>query len=139
MTKVNLKVEHENKIKPNDKHFTELYLILLMTQGIMKNPRQTDLYKKGYITERGEIKRMPKTQKEWDEFSLLEAFFIKMRYMLAPRMSELNEFRKLGSSDFITKYADRIKLNGVSSDFKMKMTNELLNNLLNIDKDRTIL
>ena len=58
MPKYNLILNRDNKIKPNDTHFTELYLIMLFMEGIMKKPSSTDLYKKGYIDNKGNIKKI---------------------------------------------------------------------------------
>lgn len=135
MPKYNLKIDRDNKIRPNDKHFTELYLIMLFMEGIMKEPRSTDLYKKGFIDEKGNIKRMPKTDREWQQFSLLEAFFIKIRSLLNPRLSNLSDFKKLGFGDFLSRYSDRIKLQGVNPDFKMKLTTEIMNKMFNLSPD----
>ncbi len=134
--KANLKVEHDNVIKPNSTHFKELYLVMLFVQGIMKNPRSTDLYKNGFIDEKGDIKRMPRTQREWDKFSILDAFFIKIRYLLSSKLSELNPFNKIGTNSFL-RNLDRVKLFGVNADHNMKLTNQLLNKFLNIRKDQT--
>lgn len=131
--KAKLRIERDNIIKPNDNHFKELYLIYLFVQGIMKNPRTTNIYRKGYINEKGDILRMPETQKEWDNFSLLEAFFIKIRYLLSPRLSEFTKFNKLGIDNYMS--MDKVKLFGVSNDYKMKLMNELFNDFLNINKD----
>ena len=135
MPKYNLVLNRDNKIRPNDTHFTELYLIMLFMEGIMKEPRSTDLYKKGFIDEKGNIKRMPKTDREWQQFSLLEAFFIKIRSLLNPRLANLADFKKLGFGDFLSRYSDRIKLQGVNPDFKMKLTTEIMNKMFNLSPD----
>mgnify|MGYP000079563502 CR=1 FL=1 len=104
------------------------------------NPMIAGKPKKGnyYIDEKGNIKKMPKTEREWQQFSLLEAFFIKMRNLLNPRLANLSEFRKLGFGDFLSRYSDRIKLQGVNSDFKMRLTAEIMNKMFNISPDDKI-